>query len=432
MKKIIEGIPGYDKLVLPLHKYRAFRAATKFDYPASGMKVIGVTGTNGKTTTCFMIHRMLTEAGYKVGLSTTVAWGVGRQIHSQTEHMTTETPYKLNQRIKEIVEQEAEFLVLEVSSHALSQSRTFGIPFDVVVETNVTHEHLDYHHTFKNYRDAKIKLFRAANKTVGGKRIGVINADDPSASKFRSAIDMAITYGIDKGDAQARQVHMNGGSEYYVKYDGRKLHVKTQIPGIFNVYNSLATAVVGIIYGLSNEQIEEGIYALDFVEGRMNKINEGQKFDVIVDYAHTPDSFEQLFPQMKKSYDGKIIAVFGSAGGRRDPSKRRPMGEIAGKYADILILTEEDDRDTPGKTILKQIAGGAEKSGKIIDKDLFLIGDRTKAITRAIELAKKGDLVLLLGKGNEKSIERADGEIDWNESAVVRKILRNRNVKKSA
>ena len=174
-----------------------------------------------------------------------------------------------------------------------------------------------------------------------------------------------------------------------MKYDGRKIHIKTQLPGLFNVYDSLAAVVVDIIYGLSNEQIEEGIHSLDYIDGRMNVIDEGQNFDVLIDFAHTPDSFEQLFSDMRKSVKGNILAVFGSAGGRRDPSKRRPMGEIAGKYADILFLTEEDDRDTDSMTILRQIAGGAEKSGKVIDKDMFLITNREETIKKQFKALKK-------------------------------------------
>jgi UDP-N-acetylmuramoyl-L-alanyl-D-glutamate--2,6-diaminopimelate ligase len=367
---------------------------------------------------------MLVEAGKKTGILTTIGYGVGKHIKPQIEHMTTVDPMKLNKRIREMAEDGVEYLVLELTSHALAQYRAFGIPIDVAVETNVTHEHLDYHKTFKRYREAKLKLFKQANNTRGGRKIGIINADDASASRFRHAINKSITYGIDKGEVQARQVKLNGGADYFVKSDGRKLHIKTQIPGIFNVYNSLAAVIVGIVYGLTNDEIEQGIAALDYVEGRMNRIDEGQKFEVVMDYAHTPDSFEKLLPDMKKSSHGRLIVVFGSAGGRRDPSKRRPMGEIAGKYADIVVLTEEDDRETPGQQILKTIAQGAEKSGKKDGKNLFKILDRTEAIEFALKTARAGDTVLLLGKGNEKTIERADGEHPWDEAGTARQILK--------
>jgi len=425
VKKLIERMPGYDMLVLPWHRYTAFRAATKYDYPASGMKVIGVTGTNGKTTTCFMIHKMLCQAGYRTALMTTVAYGTCGKIKPQLEHMTTVSAGLLNKRIREFADAGAEFLVLELTSHALSQYRAFGIPIDVAVETNLTHEHLDYHKTMKRYREAKLKLFKNANATVGGRKIGIINADDPSARYFAAEIEKSITYGVEKGDVRARQLKLNpDGVDYFVKYDGRRLHIKTQIPGLFNVYNSLAAATVGMVYGLTNQQIEQGILALDYIEGRMNKIDAGQDFKVLIDFAHTPDSFEKLFSDMRKNNKGKIIALFGSAGGRRDPSKRRPMGEIAGKYADIVVITEEDDRDTPSEKILGQIAAGAKKSGKKVGKDLFLVPDRTDAIELALGKAKKGDLVLLLGKGNEKTIERADDTHPWNESATARRLLK--------
>ena len=436
-KKLIEKIPGYDRLVLPYHKIQAIRAANKFDYPAAGLKVIGVTGTNGKTTTCFMIYQMLKTAGFKVGLMTTVGWGAD-EVENQVTHMTTATPQILNQRIRELTDAGIQYLVLELTSHALAQYRAFGIPIDIAVMTNVTHEHLDYHKTFKRYRLAKEKLFHQAQKTRGGRRLGIINADDQSAKYFAGDIENVITYGVQKGDLTARQVKLEpSGVEYFVKVpsgviasgakqsgENLKLHIHTKIAGEFNVYNSLAAVAVGLSYGLTKEQIEQGIMSLDSVEGRMNSIDEGQPFHVIVDYAHTPDSFEQLFSAMKGSVKGRIIALFGSAGGRRDPSKRKPQGEIAGKYADIVILTEEDDRDTPGMEILNQIASGAESSGKARNENLFLILDRTEAIKKALELAKKDDLVLLLGKGHEKTIERADGEHPWNEIELTRDLLR--------
>lgn len=424
MKNTIRKIPGFNKLVIPYHMLQAFRAATSRDYPAAGMKVIGVTGTNGKTTTSFMIYKMLHEAGKKVGLMTTVAYGVGDAIKPQISHMTTVSAGLLNKRIAEIRDAGAEYLVLEITSHALAQHRTFGVPIDIAVMTNVTHEHLDYHKTFENYVDAKRKLFHQAEKTRGGLKIGVINADDPSAELFESDIDTPLTYGVEAGDLRARQIKLSpSGVEYYVKYNGEKLHIKSQIPGEFNVYNSLAAVAVGLAYGLTNEQIEKGIVALNSVEGRMNRIEGSQKFEVLVDYAHTPDSFEKLLSDFRKSTKGKLIVMFGSAG-RRDTAKRGAQGEIAGKYADIVVLTEEDDRDIDGEEILTQIAAGAELAGKKLDKNLFKIHDRTKAIAFTLQQAiSPDDVVMLLGKGHEKTIERANGENPWDEIGTAKKSL---------
>ena len=182
--------------------------------------------------------------------------------------------------------------------------------------------------------------------------------------------------------------------------------------------------MVGNKLGLSNKEISAGLYALTGVEGRMVRVDEGQDFDVIMDYAHTPDAFKQLLPDMKKATKGRMIVMFGSAGGRRDPSKREPMGELAGKYADIVVLTEEDDRDTPGAKILEDIAVGARKSGKKDDKDLFFVHDRPKAILETCKMAKKGDTVLFLGKGNEKTMESADGVHDYYELTEIKKALK--------
>lgn len=387
--------------------------------------MIGVTGTNGKTTTCFMIYRMLLEAGKKVGLMTTVAWGYGKDVKPQMTHMTTADAGTLNKRMREIADAGAEFLVLEVTSHALAQDRVWGVPFDMVVWTNLTHEHLDYHKTFERYRDAKRRLFKMADRNVKGMKIGAVNADDASAEFFYKDISKPLTYGVDHGELRARQVKLlPNGVDYFVKYQGKKIHVRTQIPGKFNVHNSLATVAVGLSYCLSVEEIERGIYALDFVDGRMNRIDEGQDFGVVMDYAHTPDAFEKLIPDMKAACSGKLIVMFGSAGGRRDPAKRPIQGEIAGRHADEVVLTEEDDRETPGMEILDQIAEGAEKAGKVRDKDLFLILDRPSAIEFCLKRAKKGDMVLLLGKGNEKTIERADGEHEYSEETEARKVLK--------
>ena len=410
-----EKIPFYDNLVLPYHWGKAAFYATRYGFPGKKLTVIGVTGTNGKTTTSFMIWKMLNAAGRKTGLMTTVGWGID-EIHEQVEHMTTVDSGLLNQRIKKIADAGAEYLVLELTSHALAQYRATGVPIDIAVMTNVTHEHLDYHKTFERYRDAKRKLFKMA-------KFGVINADDPSAEYFESDIEKYVTYGIDYGQMQAKKISL---SPYSVKYTvpSEKLEIETQIGGRFNVYNSLACAAVGKRLGLTNEEIQKGIHALTSVEGRMVKIDEKQDFTAIMDYAHTPDAFEKLFPDMVKATKGKLIVMFGSAGGRRDPSKRKPMGEIAGKYADIVVLTEEDDRDTPGMEILEQIAEGARESGKVDDKDLFLVLDRPSAILKACQLAKAGDTVLFLGKGNEKTIERADGAHAYYEEDEIRKALK--------
>lgn len=457
---MVEKIPGYNKLVLPVHYVQAVKAGMKYKWPAKRLRVIGVTGTNGKTTTCFMIWKMLLKSGYKVGLLTTVGWSEnGETLHQQFEHMTTERVEVLNQRMRAIADAGAEFVVLEVTSHALAQYRTLGMPIEIAVFTNLTHEHLDYHGTFNNYREAKGKLFRRA-------KCGVINIDDKSADWFmklfsrnssssghaharpssRGASSLrplpvgrgdsltgelsekkgtndhrgVITYGVKSGEVRATNIELSASG---VRYSCDGMEIRTRIPGEFNVYNSLAAVCVGKKLGLSDKEIEDGIYALESVEGRMNRIDEGQDFAVIIDYAHTPDALERVFESVKSSDTGKIFAVHGGAG-RRDESTRFIRGEILGKYADVVIITEDDSRDEDPEKIAAEFTRGAEKAGKLLDENLFVDLDRRSAIKKALEMAEEGDLVLVLGKGHEKTILRADGAHEFEDIKVTRELLR--------
>jgi UDP-N-acetylmuramoyl-L-alanyl-D-glutamate--2,6-diaminopimelate ligase len=397
-------------------------------FPARGMKVIGVTGTNGKTSTCFMIHKMLSQAGIKTGLMTTVAYGVDDDIRPQVHHMTNVPVPELMQRLKWMKSQGIEWLVLETTSHALAQHRIWGVPYSVAVMTNVTHEHLDYHKTFERYRDAKRMLFKLANKNRQGLRTGIINADDPSASLFAADVARPVLYGLEGAENAtivAKNVELTPDFvRYQAVTDDESYDITCRVPGSFNVSNSLAAVGVGRTLGLSKQQIEQGIAALEGVEGRMTNIDEGQDFSVIVDFAHTPDSFEKLFRDLKSVVKGKLIVMFGSAG-RRDEAKRAVQGKLAGEYADEVVITEEDDRDVDGLTIMNEIAAGAEEAGKVRDRDLFLVHDRTEAINFAIGRAQRGDTVLLLGKGHEKTIERANGENPWDEIATAHQALKH-------
>jgi UDP-N-acetylmuramoyl-L-alanyl-D-glutamate--2,6-diaminopimelate ligase len=389
------------------HLIESFFVNVVNGFPAKHMRVIGVTGTNGKTTTTFMIHRMLQDAGYNTALMSTVAWGVGDDIEYQQEHYTNVPIRQLMKRLKKIKAAKVDYLVMEITSQALAQNRAWGVPFSLAVFTNLTHEHLDYHKTFERYRDAKRKLFKLTNKNKDGMQVGVINAEDPSAEFFVSDIANPITYGLEKGDLQAKNLKLTASGSTYTAIAGEdEYKITCNIPGTFNVSNSLAAVAVGGAIGLTREEIEQGIAALKGVGGRMTTIDEGQAFSVIVDYAHTPDSFEKLFKDLKPIVRGKLIVMFGSAG-RRDEAKRAVQGELAGKYCDEVVITEEDDRDNDGQEIMEQIAEGAEQAGKVREQNLFLVHDRTEAISFALKRARKpGDTVVLLGKGHEKTILR--------------------------
>lgn len=422
-KKIIP-IGIFKKIEPAGHLVEAILLNALNGFPLRGLKVIGVTGTNGKTSTSFLIHKMLTEAGYSAGLMTTVAYGVGEDIKPQIAHMTSVSVPLLLKRIKAMKAQGMDWLVLETTSHALAQHRVWGVPYSIAVMTNVTHEHLDYHGTFESYVAAKRKLFEQTNSNKQGMRIGIVNAEDPSAESFAAAAARPVTYGLKTGDIQATKLKLtSGGSRYVAKAGADEYRIECHLPGSFNVSNSLAAVAVGRALGLTKDQIERGIAALEGVEGRMTRIDEGQDFDVIVDFAHTPDSFEKLFKDLRPVVQGKLIVLFGSAG-RRDEAKRAVQGRLAGEYADEVIVTEEDDRDIDGLEIMDQIASGAEAAGKVRDTDLFLVHDRTEAIRFALKRAGKGDTVLLLGKGHEKTIERADGEHPWDEIGTTHRVLK--------
>ena len=410
------------------HLIEAVIANIWYGFPSRNMHIIGVTGTNGKTTTTFLIHKMLHNAIFKVGMLSTVAYGAGDNINPQIEHITTAQSGKLQKRLRDLKRAGIEWVVIETSSHSLAQHRVWGIPYEIAVMTNVTNDHLDYHGTFKNYLKAKLRLFTLASKH--GRKLGIINADDPNAQRFVDSIPRSITYGIKAGGLRAINLksavdrstfQVNGGNEQY--------NICINIPGEFNVSNALAAVAVGRELGLTKGQIERGIAALEGVEGRMTVIDEGQKFKVIVDFASTSDAFSRLFASVRPVTKGKLIAVFGSAG-RRDEAKRSIQGEIAGRYCDEVILTEEDNRDVDGKEILNQISEGAIKAGKIIDTDMFLIPNREKAIKFALKRAKNSDdTIVLLGKGHEKTIERADGVHPWSEIEITRMMLRSLNKK---
>jgi UDP-N-acetylmuramoyl-L-alanyl-D-glutamate--2,6-diaminopimelate ligase len=405
-----------------------------YGFPARNLKVIGVTGTDGKTTTTTMIWKLLEESGYKVGYMTTIGYGSHKKQRSNHVHMTTMQIGPMLKRIKELKAEGIEWLVLETTSHALAQNRVWGIPYSIAVMTNVNHEHLDYHGNFENYQAAKQRLFHLTGANEKGLQIGVVNADDPSSALFAGEVPHPLRYGINNGDIQAEQIEtISTGSHYVVRRGDKALHINVNIPGSFNIYNSLAAVCVGIALDLSNEQISKGIDALKEVEGRMTSVEEGQEFGVVVDFAHTPDSFEKLLSDMRQQIKKphRLIVMFGSAG-RRDEKKRAIQGAIAGKYADLVVVTEEDDRDIDGMEIMNTIAGGAEQSGKQRGSDLQLIHDRVEAINYAIGQAKKGDVVMLLGKGHEKTIERAEGEHPWDEVGEAKKAIAAKRPAKKA
>ena len=392
-----------------------------YGFPARGMKVIGVTGTNGKTTTSFLIHRMLSEAGYKTGLMTTVAWAIGTEVRAQKQHMTNVPIPLLMRRLRQMRKEGVEWLVLETTSHALVQHRTWGVPYSVAVFTNITHDHLDYHRTFERYVSAKQKLFKLAQRNSQGLQMGIANADDQYGASFASVTENSMLYGVEAGEVRAANIHLGAdGIRYEAEAWGDTYHIASPLPGSFNVYNSLAAVCVGRAVGLTREQVEQGIAALPGVAGRMEPVRAGQKFTVIVDYAHTPDALENVLAALKDSTKGKLAVVFGATGDR-DDDKRVPMGEVAARLADCIYLTDDETYTEDPLAIREAVLHGIVAAGG--NDKTVVIPSRREAIRTAFADAKLGDTILLAGIGHQDYRAMGGGKQPWDEREVARQVL---------
>lgn len=403
-------------------------AAAFYDYPALKMKMIGVTGTDGKSTTVSLIHQLLELSGHKSGFVSTVEYKAGDEIRPNPYRQSTPEAPELQRLLAEMAAAGTEIAVLETTSHSLSpvNNRLGTVAFDAAVFTNLSHEHLEFHGTMERYRDDKGNLFRKLKPNGRA----VINADDPNGLFFaglcRSEQVMFYSMKNSAADLYAFGVKTVGGETRFCLQPRGKGAVETGtvLPGLFNISNLMAAvAAASAVTGLPETALIPLLPQLHAVNGRMNPIVKGQPFRMIVDYAHTPGAFETVFPSLRASVSGRLIAVFGSAG-ERDTEKRPIQGEIASRYADIIILTDEDPRLENRETILNDIAAGIKN--KTENDTLFLIPDRKDAIRKAVSLAEENDLVVLLGKGHESCIITAEGKVPWNERAAAEEALAER------
>lgn len=400
------------------------QAANKF--PAKNLRVIGVTGTDGKTTTCFMIYQMLKNSGKKVALITTVSvdFADGQGLRPSPSHMTTASSGQLVKMMAKIAKNSPDWVVLETSSHALAQHRVLGIPYSIAVLTNITHEHLDYHGTFERYQLAKRRLFNLTNRNKKGLRLGIINADDQSAGLFKSAINSSLTYGIETGDLRASTVHLGSKTTTFTAKlqtdDSGDYQITLAIPGKFNIYNALAAILVGKAAGLSKKHIEDGIASLKTVPGRMEKLQLNTPYDVIVDYAVTPAALENVLKTAQETYKGKVRLVFGATGDR-DKSKRSVMGKVAAQYADAIYLTDDETYTEDPATIRKAVLSGIQAAEGL--KNCKVIDDRELAIKAALDDAKKGDVILITGLGHQKDRNMGGKLIPWSDESKVKQLL---------
>jgi UDP-N-acetylmuramoyl-L-alanyl-D-glutamate--2,6-diaminopimelate ligase len=394
------------------HLGQAVAANYYYGFPAREAAIIGVTGTDGKTTTTSLIYHILKSAGEKVSMITSVGAYIGNEVYDIGFHVTTPSPFGLQQYLRRAVDAGNRYIVLETTSHALDQNRVWGIPYKVGVLTNVTHEHLDYHGSWETYAKTKFRLLERSETVV-------INRDDQSYELYSSGTrPHAITYSLHDGQAE---------------YTPKKFPFRTNLLGDFNTSNCLAAIAACEALGVKPSDIKKALATFEAPPGRQEVIYD-KEFRVMIDFAHTPNAFAQLLPDVKEITNGRLIHVFGSAG-KRDPTKRPEMGTQSSKYADIIVLTAEDPRNEEsieqinagiiagiGKKFV-QADSGLMDGHNITKKLYFEIPDRKEAIHFAIGIAKKGDTVLLTGKSHEKSMNYGHGEEPWDEFATARKAL---------
>ncbi len=393
--------------------------SARYGNPAKHLRVIAVTGTNGKTTTVNYINEILKESGNVTAMFSTAVIEVAGKRRVNDLNATVASTERMQQFFRDAKRAKVDFVVLEVTSHSLQQHKLSTVPIEVAVMTNLTQDHLDYHKTMDHYAAAKGILFAKKPKFI------VLNRDDEWFDFFNQfqASSQKITYG-QRDDAEARISKLKlykKGSEATIIIDHQtKLELATALPGEFNVYNMTAAAATAYVLGVKLRDIVEGVANLEGVPGRFERVVEGKGFDVIVDYAHTPDALEKLLTAARSITKNRVILVFGATGDR-DKGKRPIMGEIAAKYADRVILTDDESYSEDPQSIRNQVREGIEKAGGKVRMNE--IGDRRDAIAKALSIAMKGDTILITGMGHEQ-YRIVNGErLPWNDGDVVRELI---------
>lgn len=392
----------------------ALMCANWFGRPAEKLHMVGVTGTNGKTTTTCMLKSVLEACGHKVGLIGTIQNMIGTRVLPAGH--TTPDPYDLQSMLALMAAEGCAYCVMEVSSHALDQDRVEGCAFDAAVFTNLTQDHLDYHKTMENYLAAKKRLFSLC-------RHAIINVDDPWADKLTEGLTCPIdTYSAksDAADYTAREIQQRPeGVEFQLVGTGVIGRVRLRIPGLFSVYNALAAAACALRLGIPFDKVVEALCAVQGVKGRAEIVPTGRDFTVVIDYAHTPDGLENICKTMKACTTGRLLTVFG-CGGDRDKGKRPLMGATAAKYSDFLVVTSDNPRTEEPDAIIRDILAGLRDTGTPYE----VVENRTQAIRFAMKNARPGHIVLLAGKGHETYQILADGVIHLDEREVVAEALK--------
>lgn len=390
----------------------AYMAKNFYRNPTKDINFIGVTGTNGKTTVTYLVKSILEKAGQKVGLIGTISNMIGdRKMPSK---FTTPESLELQKLLREMADENVDSVVMEVSSHSLALGRVEGCEYDIGVFTNLSQDHLDFHANMEEYRDAKAKLFTQS-------KLAIINEDDKNGRWIKKRVPTKVfTYGIYKdADIYARELEITDrGVAFHLHTPSGSIPINLAIPGIFSIYNGLAAASICYNLGISLEIIAQGLQEVKGVDGRFELLDTGTDYSVILDYAHTPDGLENILTTAREFAKGRIITLFG-CGGDRDHGKRPIMGEIAGKYSDLCIITSDNPRSEDPMDIIKDIVPGIEKTGC----DYTIIENRREAIEYALAQAQKDDIVILAGKGHETYQILKDKTIPFDEKQIVAEIL---------
>ncbi len=418
--ELLEGLPASSVYLLVEDSRYALALASSnfFGRISEKIPVIGVTGTNGKTTTTFLIKSILKTAGIKTGLIGTIHYEVGDRI-LPAPHTTPEA-VEFQSLLKDMYDEGCSAVVTEVSSHALALKRVDGTIFERAIFTNLTRDHLDFHQDMEHYFQAKARLFRELLKKGAP---AIINSDDEYGRLLSSSLREKLTYGIISGDVKAININNSiNGLKFHITYQGRLLRIESPLTGLINVYNILAAATTCLSMGISIDVIQEGIRIVSSVKGRFQKIDMGQDFLVIIDYAHTPDALKRLIltareilthKMAESPSEGKIITVFG-CGGDRDRGKRPLMGEIATKLSNFVIITDDNPRTEDPNEIISHILNG------VIGEDYVVIHNRAEAIRQAVRMAEKGDIVIIAGKGHEDYQEIKTQRFYFSDEEIAR------------
>ena len=406
------GLPG--QILLPdTHAVWPLLCANWFGHPADRLHLIGFTGTNGKTTSTFLTKHILERAGHRVGLIGTIQNMVGEEILPSGH--TTPDAYELQELMRQMADRGCDYVVMEVSSHALDQGRTAGLTFDVGVFTNLTQDHLDYHKTMENYMQAKKRLFYQS-------RCAVINRDDPWAEAMSEGLTCPVSWfslGDDRADYTARNVRQRpDGVDFELLSTGAIGRVRLKTPGLFSVYNAMGSAACALALGIPFDTVTAALSETTGVKGRAEVVPTGREYTVVIDYAHTPDGLENICKTMKECCHGRLIVVFG-CGGDRDRGKRPKMGAVAARYADVAVVTSDNPRSEEPEAIIADILAGMET----MPGEKEVIPNRTEAIVWALSHARAGDTVLLAGKGHETYQILKDRTIHLDEREIIASAL---------